>query len=178
MILRYIIGAILVILTMIVQTIFQPIIALFVKSDGNMPWFLKVFQPYDTLATGDENFWNNEMKDHPSNYYRCLMWGWRNAGWGMMGYMGFKVKNIVDFTSTGGEVDIGDSIPKLGSVYRSCKNGWFKYFDYKKCGSWTTSYGYMVQFGWSLNGCTEAPKGDIRRLCIDVRPRIKLEQTK
>ena len=33
-----------------------------------------------------------------------------------MGYMGFKVKNIVDFTSTGGEVDIGDSIPKLGSV--------------------------------------------------------------
>ena len=25
---------------------------------------------------------------------------------------------------------------------------------------------------------TEAPTGDVRRLCIDVRPRIKLEQTK
>jgi len=40
----------------------------------------------------------------------------RGCWLGMMGYMGFKVKNIVDFTSTGGEVDIGDSIPKLGSV--------------------------------------------------------------
>jgi len=175
MIIRYLIGAYLVVLTMLVQTIFQPIIALFVKADGNMPWFLKVFQPYDTLATGDENFWNNEMAGITSNYYRCLMWGWRNAGWGMMGYMGFKADTITDSTSTGVEVDIGDSGYTLGSRTITLRNNGTKYFDYKHAGRWTENYGYMIQFGWSLS-FSSYNKGDIRRLCIDVRPRIKLEQ--
>ena len=181
MILRYLIGSILVLLTMIVQVLFCWFIALFVKSDGNLPSCLKLFQPFDTLATGDENFWNNEMaytKDWhwlPRNYWLALQWsGLRNPGWGMMGIMGFKKGEITDYTESAGQVDIGDGGNVFGSVKRTCTNDRKAYWNYKKVGKWNDTYGYMIEFGWSLCDVKRAPEGDIRRLCIDIRPRIKL----
>ena len=181
MILRYLIGSILVLLTMIVQVLFCWFIALFVKRDGNFIWLFKWAQPFDTLAIGDENFWNNEMAHTKDwwwvrrNYWLALQWsGLRNPGWGMMGYMGFKVDNIKDTFCSGGEVDIGDSGYRMGSVYRTCKNNGRKYFDYKRACKWSDSYGWMVQFGWAINDVEHADRGSICRLCIDVRPLIKL----
>lgn len=174
MFLKWTILALFTVIFMIVQTIFQPLIALFVKSDGNLPSCLKLFQPFDTLATGDENFWNNEMKCIQSNYLRCLFWGWRNPAWGIMGIMGFKKGEITDYTESAGQVDIGDGGNVFGSVKRTCTNDGKAYWNYKKVGKWNDTYGYMIEFGWSLCDVKSAPEGDIRRLCIDIRPRIKL----
>jgi hypothetical protein len=174
MFLKWALLAFITVILMIVQTIFQPVIALFVKPDGNLPYFLKWFQPFDTLATGDENFWNNEMKGVTSNYLRCLFWGWRNPAWGFMGYAGFITSNLSEFTSSGNEIDIGDFGYTLGSVFRTVKNNSTKYFDYKRAGAWNSNYGWMIQFGWSLNGVDKSPAGEVCRLCIDIRPKIKL----
>lgn len=174
MMIRYLLSAAIVLVVMVVQFCFSWLIALFVKADGHYPALLKIFEPYDTLATGDQNFWDKEMQGVTSNYWRALHWGMRNCGYGAMGYMGFKKGVVKDYLTTGAEIDIGDGGYTLGSVYRTCTNDGVKYFDYKRAGRWNSDYGWMLQFGWSLNGVESAPKGDIRRLCIDIRPRIKL----
>ena len=175
MILRYLLSAIFVLIVMIVQFCFSWLIAAFVKDDGHYPAMLKIFEPYDTLATGDQMFWDNEMAGITSNYRRALAWGMRNCGYGAMGYMGFRAADVRDATSTGTEVDIGDWGYTLGTVYRTVKSSGIKYFDYKRAGRWSENYGWMIQFGWSLN-FNSYTRGDIRRLCLDIRPRIKLEQ--
>ena len=174
MIIRYLLSALFVITIMAIQFCFSWFIALFVKADGHYPTLLKIFEPYDTLATGDQMFWDNEMKGITSNYRRALAWGMRNCGYGAMGYMGFKCDKVTDFISNGPEIDIGDFGYVLGSVTRTVRNNGTKYFDYKRAGRWSESYGWMIQFGWSLNFGAYHP-GDIRRLCLDIRPRIKLE---
>jgi len=180
MILRYIIGAILVLVVMIVQFCFSWWIALFVKSDGTYPYLLKVFQPYDTLAIGDQMFLDNEMAYTKKwhwwfrNYWCAFNWGQRNAGYGAMGYTGFKTGRVTWYAHYGKDVDIGDHGYTIGTSEATAINDTKVYFNYKRAGRLSKNYGWMVEFGWVLKGIKARMPGEICRLCLDVRPIIKL----
>ena len=93
----------------------------------------------------------------------------------MMGYFGFKVSSAAWYT-TDKDVDIGDHGYTLGTSERLANNDGKQYFNYKRAGAWSESLGWMVEFGWVIKGIENREVGDICRLCIDVRPFVKLQK--
>jgi len=181
MIIKYVFLAVCGILLQILHVLHSPLLMLFLNKDGYLPKIFSWFQTEDAPAIGDQMFADREMawtKKYPtwlSNYLRGLFWAIRNPAYGYMAAYGITVDKITDYKSSGPEIDIGDGGYTLGEVTRTCKNNGVKYFDFKKAGKWNSNYGWMIQFGWSLNNIETATKGTNRRLCIDVRPRISLK---
>ena len=176
MFIKWFVLAILTVILMLVHVIFSPVIYLFLNKEGYLPSWLSWFQTEDAPAIGDQMFADNEAKGITSHYIRGILWGIRNPAYGFMASCGIKISDITEYTESGPEVDIGDGGYSLGSVYRSCKNDCTKYFNYKAAGKWfSTDYAWMVEFGWSLNHIDKASSGTIRRMTVDIRPRILLK---
>ena len=173
--------AVATIVVMILNVILSPILPFFINDEGYLQSWLSWFQTQDAPAVGDQSFIDREMsytKDYApwrKKWVCGFNWALRNPAYGFMQLHGITVMVISEYTSTGQEVDIGDNGYTLGSVYRTCKNNNVKYFDYKKVGKWSDRYGYMVQFGWSLNNIDKEAVGAKRRIIVDIRPRVSLK---
>jgi hypothetical protein len=146
------------------------------------PRWLSWFQPTDTPAVGDQAYLDKEMvytKTWPtwaSRYWRAVCWGARNPAYGWLAAAGFTATKFHNSVAVGNEnVDIGGSSYILGKVFRTVTNGDGKtYFDWLLAGQYgSSSYGYMIRFGWALNA-TSLVEGSRCNLCVGIRPKILL----
>lgn len=180
MYLRYLALAVVAAVVIVINFVLAPVIPFFVNADGYLPKWLAWFQTQDAPAIGDQMFHDREMafaKSYPAwefHYLCALLWAMRNPGYGFMQLHGLTVREIRNFTNDGPDVDIGDAGYRLGRVIRTCEQDGKRYFDFKAAGKWNDRYGWMVQFGWSLNGIQSDPIGTKRSLKLEIRPRIAL----
>ena len=158
----------------------SPIISLFVKSDWNLPSFLKWFQTVDStmngggwagdrsLGGGDRGFYEKWKKfyDKSPSYWRrvvvCFMWQWRNPAQGFSYYQ------------------LGRSLPESYYVYqhpdstrdwettgtRNEYEGWyyvevrdkvtdspvmFQFYEVQHYSKLDDKYAHRQNYGWKLN---------------------------
>lgn len=183
MFLRYSLLAVLQLFLMVTQLCFSWLIAAFIDKQGHLPIFLKWFEPTDSLATGDQMYWDREMlftKYYPERwqrYVRGFFWGMRNPAYGFADRAGYTIQNASKFTTTrpvtsDNDIDIGDNGANFGSVYRTITNGdGKKYFEYRKVAKWNEKYAWFIQLGWTVPATTLV-EGDRQHLCVYIRPRV------
>lgn len=180
MYIKWFVLAILTLPVMLVNAICSPVISLFIDKHGNLPYWLSWFQTDDAPAYGDKMFQDREMAytknlpDWLSRYIRGIAWAIRNPAYGFMSSCGIRVNEITEYQTSGKEIDIGDGGYNLGTVFRTCRNNGIKYFNFKAANKWNDKYGWMIEFGWTLNNVDKELDGVVRRLAIDIRPLIKL----
>jgi hypothetical protein len=156
-------------------------LALFVNSNGDLPYLLRWFQPSDTKCWGDANFWKNEM---PSGrwyqsilwYARSVVWLARNSAQGFqLSYAGADewVLNELAMVKVEGDITItaGMEVAIDGKTRIAGKTGWYKvsigkywhWRNIKQCpfGIYTSS-----EFGWRLQGIAQGRPQDICRQLV------------
>ena len=185
MILRYLTVSIIQVLLMAFQWVFSFLIALSVTRDGHLRFFPSLFEPTDSLAIGDQMYWDNEMAHTKSwpwwirNYWLALNWGMRNPAYGYANLAACTMKGANDFYSTmpvsGPDIDTGDYGTVVGAVYREVINGdGKKYFEYRRIGrySWSKNLVWYIQLGWSIPR-DSLVDGNKCHLCVYIRPFCK-----
>ena len=177
MILRYLTISIIQVILMLVQFCFSWLIALSVTKDGHLRLLPSLFEPTDSLAIGDSDYWNNEMSYCMDwtisirNYWLALNWGMRNPAYGFANIAGFDLQNYADYKLTGNpNIDVGWAGATIGSMLKTLTNGdGKKYFEYRKVWRWNSSYVCYLQLGWSLSNLEAGRK----HLCVYIRPFVK-----
>jgi len=152
-------------------------IALSVTRDGHLRLFPSLFEPTDSLAIGDNEYWNTEMsyaKNWPwwiKNYWLSLNWGMRNPAYGFASLAGFDLYNPTQVSFKGeSNIDVGWAGAVIGSSLTTLINGdGKKYFEYRKIFRWNSRYVCFIQLGWSLSNFEVGRK----HLCVYIRPWIK-----
>jgi hypothetical protein len=183
MIIRYLSLSVIQVFLMAFQWVFSYFIARTVDKDGHYPWYFKWFEPKDSLATGDEMYWNNEMAyclnwpEPQRSYERAFNWGQRNPACGFASVAGFTIKSPAMFTTNRTEspdIDIGEAGVTVGSVYRILTNGDSKkYFEYRKIFPSLFGTYFYIQLGWSIPTLVRE-EGDKCHLCFYIRPFAKV----
>jgi hypothetical protein len=181
MILRYILLSLVSATLTIIGWSRSWFIALFVDSNGDLPYLLRWFQPSDTKCWGDANFWKNEMPSgkwyQPILWYaRSVVWLARNSAQGFqLNYAGadpwvlnelamIKVEGNLDITG-GVEVAI-DGVTRVQGVI-----GWYKvsigqYWHYRSIKPWYFGLYTTSEFGWRLHGIATGRPQDICRQLV------------
>lgn len=120
--------------------------AKFIDKDGNLPWYLRWFQPSDNPSTGDQS-WKDE---HPgmSNYDLSLSYMNRNPAQGFDQLLAAKV-TMKSRCTVKGNLNISDEAGKVveGSYYIKSEEGYFHYSYVKVIRGGVFTGG----FGWRLN---------------------------
>ena len=179
MFIRFGFLAIVQIVLMLFQFCFSWLIALSVTTEGHLRFFPSIFEPTDSLATGDQMYWDNEMSYTKNwrwqwfkRYWLALNWGMRNPAYGFADYAGFSAINPVEFTTTADlgdkDIDVGFAGTVAGSVYRTVETEGKKYFEYRKIKRRNSNIVWYLQMGWSIPA--KGPSdGDYCHLCVYVR---------
>jgi hypothetical protein len=198
MIIVYAIFAIINVVLMAVQFItgwlwLAPILVIMQRD--TYPCWLNVFQPVDSLATGDfesakVRFQDREgafTKKYPAwlrRYILAVIWGCRNPAYGwsqrtaafraskLQSYMSLN-HNYIDI---GRDDNTGKCIANLGTDFRILTNGLcgITYFQFIQAKRWfNTDYAYMVSLGWNVR--KDIPVGELISLQVVFRPFVSLK---
>ena len=126
--------------------LFNWLFALFVQSDGNLPRWLKWFQPSDNLAIGDA-LWKAEHPDY-SDYMLALSYMNRNPA---QGFDQFLQANVSETTpvKVRGNLYIRDGAKGVGGWYLITTDKYF-HFAYLMPLTWFGEFCITGGFGWRL----------------------------
>lgn len=162
MYIRYILSAFIGLTASLLAFIFADIIALFIQTDGQLPFLLKPFSTADNPAIGDKAFNRNQMPHcNPDTwfgrYLLCRAWVRRNPGYWLDHALGITVKDGYYAWHEGnlltniGRTESGLVYGAEGSYWRYLTNGDGRnYFEY--CKVWRMNgLWHRVQFGWHLH---------------------------
>lgn len=168
MYIRYFFLALGSVITTLLVMLFAPIIALFIRTDGTLPYLLAWCSTVDSLAIGDETWHQREMVGVTSLYKLCLYWLWRNPAQGYDAWAGLTVEYPYIYSESGNTManinrDANGWVNGVEGTYkRFLIMGKKDYFEY--CKVWCSgTHWYRIQFGWHLHTIAV---GETRRLTL------------
>ena len=162
MILRYILSALTCVIATLLAFIFADLIALFIRSDGTLPWLLKWAATADNKAIGDKDFNENQMptvsnKTWLGRYRLARAWTRRNPAYFCDFFFGITYKEGFEYTEEGqtdaniGRHHDGTVYGVAGSYSRHLINGDGKHY-FERCWVWNSGKIWnRIQLGWHLH---------------------------
>ena len=178
----YILLAIIQLAIGIVSFPLAPLVALFCDANGNLPYWLSLFQTYDNTCDGDDGY-KQEHRFFPNNANAFQVWAnrtgwlWRNPAYGFDMLLGANVE-IGDVLIISGDRATGDNPYHQGycswRLYRNNKLVGFQYylvrdFSITKC--------LRINVGWKLwnaEELTEALPNSLGRFLVTKKGKCQL----
>jgi hypothetical protein len=152
---QYIFLAIIQLVIDIVSYPLAPFVALFCNKNGNLPYWLSLFQTYDNTCDGD-NGYKEEHRFFPNNANAFEIWAnrtgwlWRNPAYGFDMLLGVTVKPT-DVMVIFGDRATGDNPYHAGlCTWKLYRNNKLIAFQYYYVGDFSATKCLRVNAGWKL----------------------------